>query len=59
MSSFLAVSLMSGSGVSSSAGCQPIRADDKANYLSDLWIFDTNELKWKQIEYLDKDRAPG
>ncbi|KAK1926781.1 hypothetical protein DB88DRAFT_181067 [Papiliotrema laurentii] len=31
----------------------------KTNYLSDLWIFDTNELKWKQIEYLDKDRAPG
>ena len=30
-----------------------------ANYLSDLWIFDMNELKWKQIEYLDKDRAPG
>jgi hypothetical protein len=30
-----------------------------ANYLSDLWVFDTQELKWKQIEYLDKDRAPG
>ena len=30
-----------------------------ANYLSDLWIFDTEEFKWKQIEYIDKDRAPG
>ena len=30
-----------------------------ANYLSDLWIFDTAELKWKQIEYLDKDRSPA
>ncbi|WVO12937.1 hypothetical protein L204_100546 [Cryptococcus depauperatus] len=31
----------------------------KTNYLSDLWIFDTEEFKWKQIEYMDKDRAPG
>ncbi|ORX35978.1 hypothetical protein BD324DRAFT_629737 [Kockovaella imperatae] len=31
----------------------------KTNYLSDLWIFDTNELSWKQIEFIDKSQAPG
>jgi hypothetical protein len=30
-----------------------------ANYLSDLWIFDTEEFRWKQIEYLDPERSPG
>lgn len=30
-----------------------------ANYLSDLWIFDTENYKWHQIEHIDKDRAPG
>lgn len=30
-----------------------------ANYLSDLWIFNLEEMRWKQIEYIDKDRAPG
>jgi hypothetical protein len=29
-----------------------------ANYLSDLWIFDTEEFRWKQIEYLDPERSP-
>lgn len=31
----------------------------KTNYLSDLWVFDTEHFKWKQIDNLDKDRAPG
>ncbi|KAL7420613.1 Kelch repeat-containing protein 3 [Cryptotrichosporon argae] len=31
----------------------------KTNYLSDLWIFDTETYKWTQIEHIDKDRTPG
>ena len=31
---------------------------DLANYLSDLWLFDTETYKWKQIEIRDADRAP-
>lgn len=29
-----------------------------ANYLNDLWLFDTQEYKWKQIEFRDADRKP-
>ncbi|EIW72802.1 hypothetical protein TREMEDRAFT_72882 [Tremella mesenterica DSM 1558] len=31
----------------------------KTNYLADLWLFDTEEYKWKQVDILDKDRTPG
>ena len=31
----------------------------RTNYLSDLWIFDTANLTWKQMENLDKDQCPG
>ena len=31
----------------------------RTNYLSDLWVFDTQELKWKQIEHILPDQAPG
>ena len=30
-----------------------------ANYLNDLWIFDTQEYKWKQIELKDNERKPS
>ncbi|KAI0367424.1 galactose oxidase [Pilatotrama ljubarskyi] len=31
----------------------------KTNYLNDLWIFDTQEYKWKQIEFRETDRRPS
>lgn len=31
----------------------------RTSYLSDLWLFDTDTYKWKQIEMRDTDRAPG
>ncbi|KAL4247565.1 Kelch domain-containing protein [Abortiporus biennis] len=31
----------------------------RTNYLNDLWIFDTQEYKWKQIEFKDADRKPS
>ncbi|EJF56876.1 galactose oxidase [Dichomitus squalens LYAD-421 SS1] len=31
----------------------------KTNYLNDLWIFDTQEYKWRQIEFRDTDRKPS
>ena len=30
-----------------------------ANYLNDLWIFDTQEYNWKQVEFKDNDRKPS
>ena len=30
-----------------------------ANYLSDLWVFDTQEYKWKQIEFRENERKPS
>ena len=30
-----------------------------ANYLNDLWLFDTQEYKWRQIEFKDADRKPS
>ena len=30
-----------------------------ANYLNDLWLFDTQEYKWRQIEFRDADRKPS
>ena len=32
--------------------------DYLANYLNDLWLFDTQEYKWRQIEFRDADRKP-
>ncbi|EIW54679.1 galactose oxidase [Trametes versicolor FP-101664 SS1] len=31
----------------------------KTNYLSDLWLFDTQEYKWKQAEFKDTERRPS
>ncbi|KAM5543557.1 hypothetical protein V8D89_002808 [Ganoderma adspersum] len=31
----------------------------KTNYLNDLWLFDTQEYKWRQIEFKDADRKPS
>ncbi|KAI9062066.1 galactose oxidase [Trametes sanguinea] len=31
----------------------------KTNYLNDLWLFDTQEYKWKQIEFKETDRRPS
>ncbi|KAI0779197.1 galactose oxidase [Irpex lacteus] len=31
----------------------------KTNYLNDLWIFDTQEYKWKQIEFKTNERQPS
>lgn len=30
-----------------------------ANYLNDLWLFDTQEYKWKQVEFRENDRRPS
>ena len=30
-----------------------------ANYLNDLWIFDTQEYKWKQIDFKENERKPS
>lgn len=30
-----------------------------ANYLNDLWLFDTQEYKWRQIEFKDMERKPS
>ncbi|KAI0628646.1 galactose oxidase [Trametes polyzona] len=31
----------------------------KTNYLNDLWIFDTQEYKWRQIEFKETERRPS
>ncbi|KAI0717154.1 hypothetical protein C8Q76DRAFT_616487 [Earliella scabrosa] len=31
----------------------------KTNYLSDLWLFDTQEYKWRQVEFKDAERKPS
>ncbi|KAH8103145.1 galactose oxidase [Cristinia sonorae] len=31
----------------------------RTNYLNDLWLFDTQEYKWKQFEFKDNDRKPS
>jgi hypothetical protein len=30
-----------------------------ANYLQDLWVFDTQEYKWQQVEFKENERRPG
>lgn len=30
-----------------------------ANYLNDLWLFDTQEYTWKQVEFRETDRKPS
>ncbi|KAH7925051.1 galactose oxidase [Leucogyrophana mollusca] len=31
----------------------------KTNYLNDTWLFDTQEYKWRQIEFRETDRKPS
>ncbi|KAI0078590.1 galactose oxidase [Panus rudis PR-1116 ss-1] len=31
----------------------------RTNYLNDLWLFDTQEYKWRQIEFRENDRRPS
>ncbi|KAI0685730.1 hypothetical protein BC835DRAFT_1408735 [Cytidiella melzeri] len=31
----------------------------RTNYLNDLWIFDTQEYKWKQVEFKENERKPS
>ncbi len=31
----------------------------EANYLNDLWYFDTQEYRWKQVEFKDTERKPS
>lgn len=31
----------------------------EANYLNDLWLFDTQEYTWRQVEFRDTDRKPS
>lgn len=31
----------------------------QAQYLNDTWVFDTQEYKWRQIEFKDTDRKPS
>lgn len=30
-----------------------------ANYLNDLWLFDTQEYKWRQIVFKEAERQPS
>jgi hypothetical protein len=30
-----------------------------AKYLNDTWIFDTQDYRWRQIEFKDVDRKPS
>lgn len=30
-----------------------------ANYLNDLWVFDMQEYKWKQVVMKDNERKPS
>lgn len=36
-----------------------VKGQPPANYLNDLWIFDTQEYKWRQIEMKENDRKPS
>ncbi|KAH9932992.1 uncharacterized protein B0H18DRAFT_673596 [Fomitopsis serialis] len=31
----------------------------KTNYLNDLWLFDTQEYNWRQVEFKDAERKPS
>ncbi|KAI0765888.1 hypothetical protein BD413DRAFT_481708 [Trametes elegans] len=31
----------------------------KTNYLNDLWLFDTQEYKWRQVEFKENERKPS
>lgn len=31
----------------------------RTNYLNDLWLFDTQEYKWRQIEFKENERNPS
>lgn len=31
----------------------------RTNYLQDLWVFDTQEYKWQQVEFKDNERKPS
>ncbi|KAJ8486932.1 hypothetical protein ONZ51_g4512 [Trametes cubensis] len=31
----------------------------KTNYLNDLWLFDTQEYKWRQVEFKETERKPS
>jgi len=36
-----------------------IHTKNQAQYLNDTWVFDTQEYKWRQIEFKDIDRKPS
>jgi hypothetical protein len=36
-----------------------IHTKHQAQYLNDTWVFDTQEYKWRQIEFKDVDRKPS
>jgi hypothetical protein len=36
-----------------------IHMKHQAQYLNDTWVFDTQEYKWRQIEFKDIDRKPS
>ena len=36
-----------------------LRHATTANYLNDLWVFDTQEYKWKQVEFKENERKPS
>lgn len=36
-----------------------IYTKNQAQYLNDTWVFDTQEYKWRQIEFKDMDRKPS
>lgn len=35
------------------------RVSRQAHYLNDLWYFDTQEYRWKQVEFKDTERRPS
>jgi hypothetical protein len=43
----------------SQPGCLLIYVTLAANYLNDMWVFDMQEYKWKQIVKKDNERKPS
>jgi len=58
--SFSVASMIQGTQVGSRASVGCVSSDAwSANYLNDLWLFDMQEYKWKEIVMRDNERKPS
>jgi len=39
--------------------CDDLTGNITARYFNDLWVFDTQEYKWRQIEFKETDNKPS